>query len=175
MIRIDLPLAKENIKFLKVGDEVLLSGVIYTARDAAHKRLDDLLKKGRSLPIELKTACIYYAGPTPARPGMAIGSCGPTTSSRMDVFTPRLMARGLIGMIGKGPRSEEVRKAIKKDGGVYFLATGGIGALLSEKVLSSKVIAYADLGTEAIHRLEIKDFPVIVGIDPKGRDIYAKA
>jgi fumarate hydratase subunit beta len=175
MIKIDLPLSKEKIKNLKAGDEVLLTGVIYTARDAAHKRMDDLLKHKRRLPIDVTTACIYYAGPTPARPGMAIGSCGPTTSSRMDAFSPKLIGLGLLGMIGKGARSEEVRKAIKKSGAVYFLATGGIGALLSEKVKSSKVVAYADLGTEAIHKLEVVDFPVIVGIDPKGRDIYAKA
>jgi fumarate hydratase subunit beta len=175
MIKIDLPLSKDKIKDLKAGEEVLLTGVIYTARDAAHKRMDELLKNGKRLPIDLRVSCIYYAGPTPARPGMAIGSCGPTTSSRMDAFTPKLIGLGLLGMIGKGPRSEEVRKAIRKNGAVYFLATGGIGALLSEKVRSSKVVAYADLGAEAIHKLEVMDFPVIVGIDPKGRDIYAKA
>lgn len=169
------PLSRKEIKALKAGDEVLLSGVIFTARDAAHKRMDELIKKGKRLPMPLKGACIYYAGPTPARPGMAIGSCGPTTSSRMDAFTPELIKRGLVAMIGKGGRSEGVKKAIKRHGAVYFLATGGLGALLSTKVRSAKVVAYKDLGTEAIHRLVVEDFPLIVGIDPKGRDIYGKA
>jgi fumarate hydratase subunit beta len=173
--KIKTPLTKDSIKGLKAGDEVSLSGTIFTARDAAHKRMDELVKKGSRLPINVKGACIYYAGPTPARRGMAIGSCGPTTSSRMDAFTPKLIALGLAAMIGKGERSEEVRRAIKKHGAVYFLATGGLGALLSTKVKSSKVVAYKDLGTEAIHRLEVEDFPLIVGIDAKGRDIYAKA
>jgi fumarate hydratase subunit beta len=175
MIKLKLPLSKDAIKSLKAGDEVSLSGTIFTARDAAHQRLSELIKKGKRLPIDLAASCIYYAGPTPARPGMAIGSCGPTTSSRMDAFTPALIDRGLMGMIGKGGRSSDVRNAIKKHGAVYFLATGGVGALLAAKVKSSKVIAYADLGTEAIHRLVVEDFPVIVGIDPKGRDIYDKA
>jgi fumarate hydratase subunit beta len=172
MIRISTPLTKDVIKSLKAGDEVLLSGIILTARDAAHKRLAEMLAKGKRIPLNLKDACIYYAGPTPARPGRAIGSCGPTTSSRMDEFTPALIGLGLSGMIGKGDRSPEVIKAIKKHGCVYFLATGGIGALLATKVRSSRVILFTDLGPEAVHKLEVRDFPLIVGIDPKGNDIY---
>ena len=172
MIRISTPLTKDAIKSLKAGDEVLLSGIILTARDAAHKRLAELMMKGRRIPLNLKDACIYYAGPTPARPGRAIGSCGPTTSSRMDEFTPALIGLGLSGMIGKGDRSPEVIKAIKKHGCVYFIAIGGLGALLSMKVKSCRPILFTDMGTEAIHKLEVKDFPLIVGIDTKGRDIY---
>ena len=157
---------------LRAGDEVLLTGVILTARDAAHKRLCDTLKKGKPLPLNLKDAVIYYCGPTPARPGRTIGSCGPTTSSRMDPFTADLIELGLGGMIGKGGRSDEVRLAIKRHKCVYFLATGGIGALLSTKVKSAKVILYNDLGPEAIYKLDVKDFPLIVGIDSKGNDIY---
>jgi fumarate hydratase subunit beta len=175
MKKIKAPFSKSAIKDLKAGDEILLSGVIFTARDQAHKRLDDLIKKGKKLPVDLKGACIYYAGPTPARPGMAIGSCGPTTSSRMDIFTPKFIERGLIGMIGKGERSKDVKNAIKKHGAIYFIATGGLGALLSTKIKRAKIIAFSDLGPEAIHRLEVEDFPLIVGIDPKGRDIYGKA
>jgi fumarate hydratase subunit beta len=173
-LKIKLPLTKETIARLKAGDEVLLSGVIFTARDAAHKRLHDIIAKGKVLPLNLKEACIYYAGPTPARPGMASGSCGPTTSSRMDAFTPELLQLGLKGMIGKGDRSPEVRKAIKRYGCVYFLATGGIGALLSTKVNASRAILFADLGPEAIYEMEVVDFPLIVGIDSKGNDIYDK-
>jgi fumarate hydratase subunit beta len=172
MIRISTPLTKDTIKNLKAGDEVLLSGIILTARDAAHKRLTEMLVKGKRIPLNLKDACIYYAGPTPARPGRVIGSCGPTTSSRMDEFTPALLGLGLSGMIGKGDRSSEVIKAIKKHGCVYFLATGGIGALLATKVRSSRVILFTDLGPEAMHKLEVRDFPLIVGIDSKGNDIY---
>jgi fumarate hydratase subunit beta len=172
MIRISTPLTKDVIKNLKAGDEVLLSGIILTARDAAHKRFADMVAKGKRIPLNLKDACIYYAGPTPARPGRAIGSCGPTTSSRMDEFTPALIGLGLSGMIGKGNRSSEVIKAIKKHGCVYFLATGGIGALLATKVRSSRVILFTDLGPEAVHKLEVRDFPLIVGIDSKGKNIY---
>jgi hydro-lyases, Fe-S type, tartrate/fumarate subfamily, beta region len=175
MINITTPLTEEVRKSLKAGDEVLLTGTILTARDAAHVRLCDTLKKGKPLPLNLKDAIIYYCGPTPARPGRAIGSCGPTTSSRMDAFTPKLIKLGLGGMIGKGDRSEEVKAAIKKYRCVYFLATGGIGALLSTKVKSSKVILYNDLGPEAIYKLEVKDFPLIVGIDSKGSNLYGKA
>ena len=145
MIRIQAPLTKDAIKNLKAGDEVLLSGTILTARDAAHKRLAGMLAKGRRVPLYLKGAVIYYAGPTPAGPGRAIGSCGPTTSSRMDEFTPALIAIGLSGMIGKGNRSPEVIKAIKKRGCVYFLATGGIGAFLATKVKAARVILFNDL------------------------------
>ncbi len=175
MINITTPLTEDVRKSLKAGDEVLLTGTILTARDAAHKRLCDTLNKGKALPLNLKDAVIYYCGPTPARPGRPIGSCGPTTSSRMDLFTPALISLGLGGMIGKGDRSDEVTKAIKKHRCVYFLATGGIGALLSTKVRSSKVILYNDLGPEAIHKLEVKDFPLLVGIDSKGNNIYGKA
>lgn len=172
MIRIRTPLTKETIKRLKAGDEVLLTGVILTARDAAHKRFSGMVAKGKRIPLELKDAVIYYAGPTPARPGRPIGSCGPTTSSRMDSFAPPLLGLGLSGMIGKGDRSPEVVKAIKKHGGVYFLATGGIGALLAEKVRSAKTVLFKDLGPEAVHKLEVADFPLIVGIDSKGKNIY---
>ncbi len=173
--KIMTPLKKETIKSLKAGDEVLLSGVIFTARDAAHKRLSDIIKKAKRIPLNLKHEIIYYAGPTPPRPGRPIGSCGPTTSSRMDAFTPELIRLGLAGMIGKGDRSIEVRKAIKKFGSVYFLATGGIGALLSTKVKSSRAILFKELGPEAVYRLVVADFPLIVGIDSKGNGIYDKA
>lgn len=173
--KITAPLTKEIIKPLKAGDEVLLSGVIFTARDSAHKRLFDIVKKGRRVPLNLKDAVIYYAGPTPPRPGKAIGSCGPTTSSRMDAFTPALIKLGLTGMIGKGDRSIEVRKAIKRYGAVYFIATGGIGALLSTKVKSARAILFKELGPEAVYKLEVEDFPLIVGIDSKGSNIYDKA
>jgi len=172
MTRLTTPLTKDAIKGLRAGDEVLLSGVILTARDAAHKRFDELIRKGRRIPLNLKDAVIYYAGPTPARPGRAIGSCGPTTSSRMDEFTPALIRLGLSGMIGKGDRSPEVIKSIKRNGCVYFLATGGIGALLSTKVRSSKAILFKELGPEAVYKLEVKDFPLTVGIDPKGKNVY---
>ena len=175
MIKITTPLTERVRKNLKTGDEVLLSGTILTARDAAHKRLTDDIAKGRRIPINLKDTVIYYAGPTPAAPRRAIGSCGPTTSSRMDAFTPALIGLGLRAMIGKGDRSADVRKAIKKNASIYFLATGGIGALLSTKVISAKAVLFKELGPEAVYRLEVKDFPLIVGIDPKGRDIYDKA
>ena len=175
MKNIKTPLTRDIIRNLKAGDEVLLSGVIFTARDAAHKRFSDLIRRGKRVPINLKDAVIYYAGPTPPRPGRVIGSCGPTTSSRMDPFTPDLIGLGLGGMIGKGDRSDEVVFAIKKHKCVYFLATGGIGALLSTKVRSAKVILYNDLGPEAVYKLEVKDFPLLVGIDSKGRNIYGKA
>ncbi|HPM42826.1 MAG TPA: Fe-S-containing hydro-lyase [Candidatus Omnitrophota bacterium] len=172
MIRLITPLTQADITGLKAGDEVLLSGVIFTARDAAHKRLHDLIKTGKKLPLDLKGAVIYYAGPTPARPGMAIGACGPTTSSRMDNFTPDLIKKGLRVMIGKGDRSVAVKSTIKKYGCVYFIATGGLGALLAARVKNAKKIFYKDLGAEAIHRLVVEDFPVIVAIDSKGRNIY---
>ena len=175
MIKLTTPLDKKVIKKLKAGDEVLLSGIVLTARDAAHKRFADILKKGKKIPLDLKGAIIYYCGPTPARPPWPIGSCGPTTSSRMDDFTPVLIALGLGGMIGKGKRSDSVKEAIKRTGCIYFIATGGIGALLATKVKSAKVVLVKDLGPEAVYRLEVKDFPLIVGIDPKGNDIYGKA
>jgi fumarate hydratase subunit beta len=174
MINITTPLTEDIRKKLKAGDEILLTGTILTARDAAHKRLYEILKKGKPLPLNLKNAVIYYCGPTPARPGRAIGSCGPTTSSRMDSFTPKLISLGLGGMIGKGDRSKEVVDAIKKHKCVYFVAPGGLGALLSTKVKSARVILFNDLGPEAIYKLEVKDFPLVVGIDPKGNNIYGK-
>ncbi|MBU1888047.1 MAG: FumA C-terminus/TtdB family hydratase beta subunit [Candidatus Omnitrophica bacterium] len=164
MRKIYLPLTKQIISDLKPGEEVLLTGSILTARDAAHKRLIGALKSGKKLPVSIKGETIYYTGPTPTRPGKVIGSCGPTTSSRMDGFTPILLKHGLLGMIGKGERSVEVKKAIKKAGAVYFVTIGGAGAYLSEKVKESEIIAHEDLGTEAIRRLVIKDFPVIVSI-----------
>ncbi len=173
--KIRTPLSSAELRALKVGDEVLLCGVIFTARDAAHKRLSDILKSGHRMPLDLNGAVIYYAGPTPPRPGKAIGSCGPTTSSRMDAFTPELIRKGLSAMIGKGDRSMDVRKAIKAYGCVYFLATGGIGALLSTKVKKAGAILFKELGPEAIYKLEVVDFPLTVGIDSKGRDIYDKA
>ena len=171
-IRLKTPLKEKDVNCLRAGDEVLLTGTIFTARDAAHKRLHEMIAKGKSLPLNLKDEVIYYAGPTPPRPGKAIGSCGPTTSARMDKFTPELLSRGLGGMIGKGDRSEEVRKTIKKYGRVYFLATGGIGALLSTKVKSAEIVLFPDLGPEAVYKMEVEDFPLIVGIDPKGNNIY---
>lgn len=171
-IRLSTPLSKETIKNLKAGDEVYLTGAIFTARDVAHKRLTDSIKGGRHIPLNLKDAVIYYTGPTPPQPRRAIGSCGPTTSSRMDPFTAPLLRLGVSGMIGKGSRSEEARRAIKKFKCVYFLATGGIGALLSTKVKKARAVLYKELGPEAVYKLEVKDFPLIVGIDSKGKDLY---
>jgi fumarate hydratase subunit beta len=162
MRKIFLPLTKEIMKTLKLGEQVLLNGPVLTGRDAAHKRLADSLKSGRKIPILLKGETIYYTGPAPKRIGEVIGSCGPTTSSRMDPFTPLLLKHGLIGMIGKGERSKEVILAIKKYKAVYFITIGGAGAYLSEKVKSAEVIAYKDLGPEAIYRLTVQDFPAIV-------------
>lgn len=174
MKRIYSPLVKKSIKSLKVGDEVLLSGVIYTARDLAHQELSDAIRHNRELPICLRGQVIYYCGPTPRQKDRVIGSCGPTTSSRMDDFTLDLLKTGLKGMIGKGPRSPQVRAAIKKYKAVYFLAIGGCGALLSTKVKKARVVAYKKFGPEAIYRLEVEDFPLIVGIDSAGRDIYIR-
>ena len=159
---------------LKAGDEVFLSGIIYTARDQAHKRLIEAFKKGRRPPIDLRGSILYYCGPTRNPKGKIIGSCGPTTSSRMDEFTPVLLKAGLAGMIGKGRRSKEVIQAIKKYRGVYFLTYAGCGALLAEYIKRMRPVAYRDLGSEAIYELIVKDFPLIVAIDAKGRDIYAK-
>ena len=164
--RIITPLTSKEIKKLKAGDEILLSGLIYTARDAAHKRM---VKK---LPFDLKGQTVYYTGPTPAPPGKIIGSCGPTTSYRMDSYTPTLLRLGLKGMIGKGDRSQEVIEAIKKYQAIYLIAFGGCGALYSQFVKKTELIAYPDLGCEAILKLEVIDFPLIVGIDCYGRDIY---
>jgi len=174
MKKITTPLTKKEIARLKAGDEVLLSGVIYTARDQAHRRLNEEIKNGRKLPLNIKGEAIYYCGPTKTPRGKIIGACGPTTSSRMDAFTPLLLKSGLKGMIGKGVRSEEVARAIKKYRAVYFLALAGCGALLSKYVRKAKAVAYPELGPEAIYKLEVKDFPLIVGIDAKGRGVYAK-
>jgi fumarate hydratase subunit beta len=160
------------VEKLKAGDKVLLNGVIYTGRDAAHKRLFDLLKEGKPLPVDLKGQVIYYVGPAPAKPGQAIGSAGPTTSGRMDAYSPKLMEIGLKGMIGKGMRKKEVVEAMKKYKAVYFAATGGAGALLAKAIKKAQVVAYEDLGPEAITRLEVEDFPVIVVNDTKGNDLY---
>lgn len=172
---ITTPITKEKVKDLKVGDYVYITGTIYTARDAAHKRMYDSLINGNRLPIDLKDTIIYYLGPTPERPGEVIGSAGPTTSSRMDKYTPLLIEYGLTGMIGKGKRNTKVKEAIVKNTCVYFAAVGGAGALLSKKILKSNVIAYDDLGTEAIRELYVKDFPVIVVVDSTGDDLYEKA
>ena len=175
IVGLKTPIAKESIELLSAGDEVLLSGTIFTARDAAHKRFHEMIAAGKRIPLDLRDAVIYYAGPTPGRPGRAIGSCGPTTSSRMDKFTPELLSLGLSCMIGKGDRSAEVIDAIKRYRAVYFIATGGIGALLSRKVKSARIVLFKDLGPEAVYKMEVVDFPVIVGIDSKGNDIYGKA
>lgn len=163
---------ERKIRNLKAGDKFLLSGAIYTCRDQAHKRLVEALKKRKEIPIELKGQIIYYCGPTKTPKGKIIGSAGPTTASRMDEFTPTLLKAGLKGMIGKGRRSEEVIKAIKKYKAVYFITYAGCGALLSKYVRKARPAAYKDLGPEAIYRLEVKDFPLIVGIDSKGRSVY---
>jgi fumarate hydratase subunit beta len=163
------------MKNLKVADTFLLSGVIYTARDQAHKRLAAAIKQGKKLPIDLRGAIIYYCGPTKTPKGKIIGSCGPTTSSRMDEFTPVLLKAGLSAMIGKGSRSKEVRAAIKKYKAVYFLTFAGCGALLSQYVKKAEPVAYRDLGPEAIYKLKVRDFPLIVGIDARGNNIYKEA
>lgn len=173
-MRINLPLKKEVIKKLRAGDELLLSGIIYTARDQVHKRLVGLLKKKSRLPIDLSKSAIYYCGPNPKSSKSAIGACGPTTSSRMDEMTAPLMNSGLKVTIGKGRRSPGVRQMIKRAGGLYLLAPAGCGALLAGKVKKARVIAFADLKSEAIYELTVSDFPVIVGIDSTGRDIYER-
>lgn len=172
MKRISLPITDEQIKELKAGDEVFLTGTIYTARDMAHKMFVEGMKDKQMPPIVFHGATLYYAGPTPGRPPRMIGSCGPTTSARMDKFTPVMLDAGIKAMIGKGRRSEEVKEAIKKHRAVYFLAPAGCGALLGSKIKKAKVTGYADLGPEAIYELEVEDFPVIVGIDSKGNDIF---
>ena len=172
---IKVPLSDEDARSLKAGDYVYLTGTIYTARDAAHKRMQEALEQGEALPMEMKNNVIYYMGPSPAREGRPIGSAGPTTASRMDKYAPSLLDLGLIGMIGKGKRTKEVKDAIIRNGAVYFAAVGGAGALLSKSITSSEVIAYDDLGTEAIRRLEVQNFPVIVVIDSEGNNLYETA
>ncbi|MBE5864497.1 MAG: Fe-S-containing hydro-lyase [Lachnospiraceae bacterium] len=172
---ITVPLSDEDARSLHSGDYVYVTGTIYTARDAAHKRMQEALDRGEALPLELKNNVIYYMGPSPAREGRPIGSAGPTTASRMDKYAPALLDLGLKGMIGKGKRSQAVKDAIIRNGAVYFAAVGGAGALLSKSILSSEVIAYDDLGTEAIRKLEVKNFPVIVVIDAEGNNLYETA
>ncbi len=172
---ITAPYDKETVRELHSGDYVYITGTIYTARDAAHKRMYEALEKGESLPFDIKDQVVYYMGPSPAREGRPIGSAGPTTASRMDKYTPALLDLGLGGMIGKGKRTDAVKEAIVRNGSVYFAAVGGAGALLSKAIVSSEVIAYDDLGTEAVRRLEVKNFPVIVVIDGEGNNLYETA
>jgi fumarate hydratase subunit beta len=164
----------EVVKKLKAGEEVLLTGKMYTARDAAHKRLIELLEKGEPLPVDLDGACVYYVGPSPARPGNVIGSAGPTTSGRVDPYTPTLLARGLKLMIGKGKRNDAVKEAIKEYGAAYLAATGGAAALLADRIKGARVVAYEDLGPEAIRELDVEDFPVVVVNDAAGGDAYVE-
>jgi len=172
IIRIETPLTHEKLKSLNVGDNVLINGVIYTGRDAAHKKMVEALDRGEDLPFAMNDQIIYFVGPTPAKEGQVIGSAGPTTSGRMDAYSPKLIARGLTGMIGKGLRSPDVIEAMKKHGAIYFGAIGGAGALIAKSIVSSEVIAYPELGPEAIRRLVVKDFPVMVIIDHEGNNLY---
>ena len=173
-IRLKTPLSEKDVEGLKSGDRVLLTGVIYTGRDAAHKRLFDLVMGGKDLPFDIRGQVIYYVGPAPAKPGQAVGSAGPTTSYRMDAYSPLLIEKGLKGMIGKGMRSEGVKEAMKKHKAVYFAATGGAGALLARRIKKAEIVAYEDLGPEAVRRLEVEDLPVIVVNDIRGNDLYVE-
>ena len=175
MEKIKTPLSEADARSLKAGDQVRLTGTVYTARDMAHRRLCEAIDAGRKLPFELEGAVIYFAGPTPARPGGVIGSAGPTTSSRMDSFSPKLIAKGLRAMIGKGYRGNDVREALEKYGAVHLSAIGGAGALLSKYIVSAEIIAYEELGTEAIRKLEVVDFPAIVAYDANGDSVYREA
>jgi len=170
--KLQTPFTREDARSLKAGDSCLITGVIYTARDAAHKRLCELAAQGKPLPVDMENAIIYFVGPTPAKPGQAIGSAGPTTSYRMDAYSPTLIAMGQTGMVGKGKRNAEVIAAMKEYGAVYFGATGGCGALLSKCIKKAEIVAYEDLGAEAIRRLEVEDFPVTVIIDSEGNNLY---
>ncbi|MCL5056818.1 MAG: Fe-S-containing hydro-lyase [Actinobacteria bacterium] len=172
LIRLSTPLTDENVENLRIGQRVLLSGVLYTARDAAHKKLIELLDRGEPLPFDIKGQTIYYAGPSPTKPGQVIGSAGPTTAGRMDIYTPRLLSLGLKGMIGKGKRSPEVIKAIKQFKSVYFTTVGGAAAYISQKSVKCRVLAFPELGPEAIHELYVENFPVIVVNDTLGGDLY---
>ena len=172
---INVPMTKEKAASLKAGDYVYLTGTIYTARDAAHKRMDEALDRGEALPFDIEGSIIYYMGPSPAREGRPIGSAGPTTASRMDKYTPRLLDLGMRAMIGKGKRNRDVMHAIVRGGAVYFAAVGGAGAILSKCILSSEIVAYEDLGTEAVRRLTIQDFPVVVVMDTLGNNLYETA
>ncbi|MGG7178926.1 Fe-S-containing hydro-lyase [Clostridium paraputrificum] len=171
-IKVTTPLTEDKVRVLKAGDSVLLSGVIYTARDAAHKRLIELLEKGEDLPLKINNEIIYYVGPSPAKPGQVIGSAGPTTSYRMDPYTPRLLDLGLKGMVGKGARNKEVIDSIVRNKAIYFGAIGGAAALIGKSIVKSEIIAYEDLGAEAIRRIEIKDMPLTVIIDSEGKNLY---
>lgn len=171
-ISIELPISKQNAARLKAGDRVLISGIIYTARDAAHKRMVEALEQGQPLPFPVSGATIYYTGPSPAKPGNPVGAAGPTTSYRMDPYAPTLLDLGLMGMIGKGPRSAEVKEAIKRNGALYFAAIGGAGALIAKSIKKVELIAYEDLGTEAITKLTVENFPALVAIDCEGNDLY---
>ena len=169
---IHTPLTREQVRELKSGENCYITGTIYTARDAAHKRLCELVAQGKELPLEIRDSIIYFVGPTPAKPGQAIGSAGPTTSYRMDAYSPTLIALGQTGMIGKGKRSKEVVDAMKEHGAVYFGAIGGCGALLSKCIKKAEIVAYEDLGAEAIRKLEVEEFPVVVIIDSEGNNLY---
>jgi fumarate hydratase subunit beta len=170
--KIALPLTDRTLEELRAGDDVLLSGVMYVARDAAHKRIIEALDQGKELPFDFRGQTVYYMGPSPAKPGQVIGAAGPTTSGRMDIYTPRLIAEGLKGMIGKGMRSKSVKEAMKKHRAVYFAAIGGAGALISKRIKKSEVVAYGELGAEAVLRIEVADFPAIVVNDIHGGDLY---
>ena len=172
ILHLTTPLTDEVIAQLKMGQKVLISGILFTGRDAAHKRLAALVQQGEAFPFDVAGQIIYYVGPTPPKPGMAIGSAGPTSSYRMDVYATELIARGLKGMIGKGARGKEVIEAMKQFKAVYFAATGGAGALISKSIKKAEVVAYEDLGTEAIRRLEVEDFPATVAVDAYGNDLY---
>ncbi len=174
MLKINTNEIKSRLSEMKAGDRVLLSGTVYTARDAAHGRIHKLLESGEKLPFELRNAVIYYAGPTPAKNGLAVGSCGPTTSSRMDGFAPELIENGLVGMIGKGQRSKDVTEAMKKFGAVYFCAVGGAGALAAKAIKSCEVIAFPELGCESVKKMYIEDFALIVGVDSWGNSIFER-
>ena len=173
-VRLSTPLSEEEVVKLRAGQPVLISGVVYTARDAAHRRMAEAMEQGEDLPFDVAGQVIYYVGPTPAPPGRIIGAAGPTTAGRMDKFTPALLARGLKGTIGKGPRSQAVKEALQQHRAVYFGGIGGAGALLGQRITSVEMVAYEDLGTEAIRRLEVADFPAIVVNDCYGGDAYAE-
>lgn len=171
-IHLETPLTPDKVAMLKAGDNVLISGVIYTARDAAHKKMVEALERGEELPFDVQDQIVYFVGPTPAKPGQVIGSAGPTTSGRMDAYSPKLIAHGLAGMIGKGLRTQEVIQAMQEHGAVYFGAIGGAGALIAKRITSAEVIAYPELGTEAVRKLTVKDFPAVVVIDSHGNNLY---
>lgn len=172
MIRLEPPLMDEDVTALRAGDVVEITGTVYTARDAAHRRLDGMIERGEELPVDLAGQVIYYTGPTPASPGRATGSAGPTTSSRMDVYTPKLLESGVKALIGKGERGREVQEALVRHKAIYLAPVGGAGAFLASKILDSEVVAWPELGTEAIHRLEVSGFPAVVVIDTLGNDLY---